>query len=103
MIALAPREGTEGLLAATLCVVGVWGLLRARTLGVLALLAAAPLAIVAALSHPHAAPFSPAAHLRFVSPDTMHGLSLLAGLLLLGAVTPYLRPMARFLTSPAAR
>lgn len=103
MIALAPREGTEGLLAATLCVVGVWGLLRARTLGVLALLAAAPLSIIAALSHQHVGALSHASHLRFVSPDAMHGLSLLAGFILLGAVAPYLSPMARFLTSPGTR
>ncbi len=96
LIALAPREGAEGLLAVALGVVGIWGLLRARTVGVLALLAAAPLAVFAALGHAHPACLSARAVL--VSPTLIHVLALSAGVVLLSATAPFMRPMARFLS-----
>ena len=93
LIALAPREGTEGLLAVALGIVGIWGLLRARTAGVLALLAAAPLSVMAALGHSHTVHMASPA---LISPMLIHLLALSAGVMLLSAGAPFLRPMARF-------
>lgn len=100
LIALAPREGAEGLLAAALGVVGIWGLLRARTAGVLALLAASPLALFAALGHGHTVSVS--ARAALLSPTLLHVLALSAGVMLLSAAAPFVRPMARFLARPQA-
>lgn len=99
LIALAPREGGEGLLAAALGVFGIWALLRARTIGALSLLAAAPLALLAGF-HGHSAAFS--GHGALVAPSLIHLLSLSAGLVLLSAAAPFVRPMLRFLGRPAA-
>ncbi len=99
LIALAPREGAEGLLAAALGVVGIWGLLRARTFGALSLLLAAPLSLWAGL-HGHSASLSSQGAL--VAPGLIHLLSLSAGLLLFWAAAPFVRPMLRFLGRPAA-
>jgi hypothetical protein len=99
LIALAPREGGEGLLAAALGVLGLWGLLRARTVGALALLAAAPLTLLSGF-HAHSAATG-GAH-ALIAPDLLHLLSLSAGLVLLSAALPFVRPMLRFLGRPAA-
>jgi len=100
LLALAPREGAEGLLAAALGVAGIWALLRARTVGVLALLTAAPLVVFAALGHGHVASLS--ARTALISPTLIHLLALSAGVVLLSATAPFLRPMAHFLARPRA-
>ncbi len=99
LIALAPREGGEGLLAAALGIFGIWGLLRARTLGALALLSAAPLTLLSAL-HGHSVAQSGVGSL--VAPDLIHFLALSAGLVLLSATVPFIRPMLRFVSRPSA-
>lgn len=100
LMALAPREGSEGLLVAALGLFGIWGLLRARTVGAIALLAAAPLTWIATFSHGHESALG--GHSALVSPDLIHLLSLSAGVLLFAAAAPFVRPMARFLARPTA-
>jgi hypothetical protein len=98
-IALAPREGAEGLIAASLAVVGILGLLQLRTFGVLALLGAGLLLPFAAFLHPT---YGTSALGPFGSPHLMQGLSILTAALLVSAAAPFLRPIARFIAGRAS-
>lgn len=102
VIALAPREGSEGLWLAALGVFGIVGLLRLRTAGVLALLGAGLLLPWPMLAHTHAsgaiASFMPS----FMSYGLLHLMGLTAAGLLVSASVPFLRPIARFLAGRAA-
>lgn len=101
VIALAPREGSEGLLLAALGLAGLVGLLRLRTAGVLALLGAGLLLPWPMLAHTHATG-SVASFLPFMSYGVLHLMGLTAAGLLVAASAPFLRPIARFLTGRAA-
>lgn len=96
MIALAPSDGSEGLFVATLALfgVGIYGLLRLRTFGVLALLAAGLVLPWPVLTHSfHGAAVHPLLSDCFLR---LAGLSS-AGLLVASSL-PFLRPVARFLS-----
>lgn len=93
LIALAPREGAEGLLV--LAGLGLLGVLFARTWGVLLLMgvvAGLPLAIwhthVGTLSAPHV----------LLSAGNLHQLAVLSFGFLLAATVPYTRPVLSFLS-----
>jgi hypothetical protein len=101
VIALAPREGSEGLWIAALGVVGIFGLLRLRTFGVLAMFSSGLLLSVAMLLHTHFGAASPSFLSPFVSYGLIHAMGFTAALLLVAASAPFLRPVARFLTSRA--
>jgi hypothetical protein len=97
VIALAPREGNEGLFIASLAIVGLYGVLRLRTFGVLALLGAGLLLPFSALSHGyHGLAVSP-----LLSDNLLRLMGLTATALLLASAAPFLRPVLRFLRSPA--
>ncbi len=93
VIALAPREGNEGLWIASLAIVGLVGVLRLRTFGVLALLGAGLILPWPELLHSHAAASAP-----FLSYQLIHLMGLTAAFLLVAASAPFLRPIARFVT-----
>lgn len=97
MIALAPGEGQEGLFIAGLAICGLFGILRMRTIGVVALLAAGLALPWPMLAHHH--------HILAWNPLLSDGFLHLAGLtsafLLVAASLPFARPVARFLTSRA--
>jgi hypothetical protein len=93
VIALAPREGAEGLWIAALGIAGLIGLLSLRTAGVLALFAAGLLLPLPMLGHHHYAEIYP----MFLPSSTIHIMGLFAAGLLLSASLPFLRPMAQFL------
>jgi hypothetical protein len=103
MFALAPRE-SAGLVALSLALVGVGGLLLLRTWGVFALLAAAVAGLMPALSHFSGAPGSfEDAPLRVLGSAKElffpgYALSgLLAVALLIAAATPFTGSMIRYL------
>jgi hypothetical protein len=92
LIALAPREGNQGLLL--LAGLGLCGVLLLRTWGVLLLwgvVAALPLAIwhthVGTLAAPHA----------LLTSGNLHQLAVISFGFLLAAALPYTRPMLSFL------
>jgi hypothetical protein len=97
LMALAPRQGSEGLLIASLAVIGLFGVLRLRTFGVLALLGAGVLVPWSVFTHSYQA--------LAVSPMLSASLVQLMGLsataLLIAAAAPFLGPVVRFLRSPA--
>jgi hypothetical protein len=92
MIALAPSEGSEGLLIATLATVGLLGILRLRTAGVLALLVAGLLLPFPVLLHSH---HGIGLH-PLMSGSLVHVIGLTSAAALLLASAPFLRPVARF-------
>lgn len=96
LIALSPRGEAEGLVAVALTIGGMWALLRHRTVGVLALCGAAPLAVHAALVH---APVSVlhVPHLSLSMMSALPGLGALAGLFLVAAALPFVRPITQYL------
>jgi hypothetical protein len=93
VIALAPREGAEGLWIAALGIAGLVGLLSLRTAGVVALFAAGLLLPLPLLSHSHAALSQP----LFLSANAIHLMGLTAAGLLMSASLPFLVPMVQFL------
>lgn len=93
LMALAPREGAEGLLL--LAALGLVGVLWLRTWGVVLLMgvvAALPLAIwhthVGTLAAPHA----------LLSPGNLHQLAAVSFCFLLAATLPYTQPVLAFLS-----
>jgi hypothetical protein len=102
VIALAPREGSEGLLIAALGIFGLVGLIRLRTAGVLALLSSGLLLFWPMLGHSHFGPVGATFMSPFFSYGLVHLMGLTSACLLIAASAPYLRPISRFLTSRAA-
>lgn len=100
MICLAPRPEEEGLLrlGAVLGVVGLLGLLRMRTWGVVSLLSAGTvLALSSSQLHLHAV------GVPFGSRLDLSSLTVLTAGLLYFAAAPFLRPMLRFVSADARR
>lgn len=91
--ALAPREGAEGLLL--LAGLGLFGVLRLRTWGVL-MLAGVVAALPFAVWHGHYGPSS-APH-ALLTPASLHQLAALSFGFLLAATVPYTRPVLAFLS-----
>lgn len=99
--ALAPREGAAMAVLA-LAVVGFAGLLRGRTFGVLALAAAGVGAIVSALGAGGQYFYSLDVSSVFVTGMAPQLFGLLGGMLLVLAATPFVRPMAAFVSDRGA-
>lgn len=106
MFALAPRQDQEWLAttAAALGLSGLWGLLRGRTWGVLALGAGGVSALLAALSvrpdglavlaNGYARPFADA---FWPTASTLAPFAVFGGALLLAAAAPFVRPSLAYL------
>lgn len=97
LLALAPREGAEGLLV--VAGVGLLGVLLLRTWGVLLLLGAG-VAVPLVLLHAHA-PLAQGS-LTLLPATYVHQLGLVSAVFLCAASVPFLRPVVRFVTGRAA-
>jgi len=95
VIALAPRQGSEGLLVASLGLIGLFGILRMRTYGVLALFGAGVLLPWTVFSHSY---HGAAVH-SVLSDGMIYVMGLTAAGLLIAASAPFLRPVLRFIAS----
>lgn len=96
MFLLAPRETEMALLPLVLAGLGLYGLLRLRTIGALLLPAAG--AITLGLLAAHATGGHPHFHFLYSGYHAFaQGAGLLGGLFLLLSALPFARPMGRFL------
>jgi hypothetical protein len=95
MIALAPRESAYGLALLALATLGVWGVLRLRTWGVLALFGAGSATLLSLLvGHGHGA--HEVSALGVFPAGLLHGLGVAGGIFLLLSALPFGRPILRY-------
>jgi hypothetical protein len=99
MWALAPRDGAA-LAVLAVATVGLAGLLRGRTWGVMALGLAGVGALSAALAAPHEYFYTTGvSSLDYSAYVAAHLCALVAGVLLVAAAAPFVRPIARHIAA----